>query len=743
MRLVQIGLAPHVMRRHWAMLTGAQALLALVCTQVPLCNVLGYEYALCATLLAALTTPHLGRLVAQRIKGPTYSLRVAWTLATTQWCLALPVMLACAGWVKNCNLGLGLAFFLTMPLASSWLGATLGWLVGVLSGHTPRTAQWATWVAQSACLGLGLARLYTEPPIFLFDPLLGYFSGSLYDEAIGMPTGLLAMRVTSCLLLVGVWRVACYLHTARRRDHMLAWVALAAAAVMSYGLEPLWGTRIDHRAVHLALPITRARPGLQVHLAQETPDDVADRTADDAAFRMRQLTARMHLDFQGLIHVYVYRSAAHKAQWMGGANTMVAKPWLQEVHIHGTDFPHLLLAHELAHALAAAWAKPPLYVSAYGRLGVAMGLVEGLAVALTPDTDAVGLMASAQSLYDLHLAVPLQKLLTGPLSFWRLAPARAYTQAGAFLRFIEERYGVGAVADIYRTRSVEHATKKTLALLEQEFEHMLALTPREKKAEPLARQALIPTSIFKKQCAHELARLRVQAAGLPPERAESLWRQVVVDSGGALTDRFSLARTLYREKKYQQASAIISQITNQTSDVAFASLLWSWQAFIAYAQDDLSRAQSACAQAQHLKTGDAPDRLAYVIGWALQQQEPYRAVLMKMLSGNAPCTETSWALMGIGKEDATARYLMGRALEAEGAYKAASERLQIHTPHPFGPIETERLRLLTLSHVHVGNYPAALTTASTMLATAGLPGHAAWAQDMVARIVFLQNQKSR
>ena len=64
---------------------------------------------------------------------------------------------------------------------------------------------------------------------------------------------------------------------------------------------------------------------------------------------------------------------------MGGRTTMVAKPWLHEIHIHPAHSPHPVLAHELAHVVAAPFGAPPLQLSARHGLLVNMGLVEGLA----------------------------------------------------------------------------------------------------------------------------------------------------------------------------------------------------------------------------------------------------------------------------------------------------------------------------------------------------------------------------
>src|SRR5690606_2865252 len=147
----------------------------------------------------------------------------------------------------------------------------------------------------------------------------------------------------------------------------------------------------------------------------------------------------------GRVTVFAFASSGQKGGLMGASNTYIAKPWRREVYIQSDNYPHPVLAHELAHVVAGAFGRGPLLVA--GPLGGWIpdpGRIEGFAVAAAPreDSDQTLLEWSA-ALQELELLPDLRKNFR--LTFLGEYSSKAYTVAGAFVTWLRERHGPRAL----------------------------------------------------------------------------------------------------------------------------------------------------------------------------------------------------------------------------------------------------------------------------------------------------------
>ena len=122
-------------------------------------------------------------------------------------------------------------------------------------------------------------------------------------------------------------------------------------ADQAIGAEYLY--RVDRDVLDERLPVIRSAPGLTIHLPANVGDQRADAILDDHLFHLDRLRHKLGMKSFPPIHSYVYSNAAMKGSLLGGHNTMFAKPWLGEIHIHDLKVPHDVVAHELVHAVAA------------------------------------------------------------------------------------------------------------------------------------------------------------------------------------------------------------------------------------------------------------------------------------------------------------------------------------------------------------------------------------------------------
>lgn len=681
------------------MCTAILAALALALCFVPLFNLLGYEFSLALGLVVPFTSMALGAAhgtsttTRWRLRWPSLAFSVLSHLS-----LSLLIISLNAFRVKNCDFAEGLLFFAAIPVASALYAGTLGALIAA-SVSSPARRKMLYAAALFVPLGARLAELYLQPAIFVFDHLWGHFAGSLYDEAIELDSRMAALRLGTLgriVLLVQGYRIWNESRTLGRGFVVAATLALAFVSydeVVGAG----YGYRVDRDDIEQELSRVVEREGLTVHLPPEIGHEHALLIADYHRYWYEFLAKRLALTTPPHIDSYVYRDRQQKSRLMGGRGTMVAKPWLGEIHVHGTEIPHWVIPHELVHALAAPLGSGPFAITARGGILIDMGIVEGLAEGLTPSRSDYSLHVWSKALRELGRA-PDVRALVSVTDFWRQPPTRAYTVMGSFIDFLLRTRGPEPVRKLYREGDFTAALGEDLDVVSAEWERFVdsqELGERERRA---AVERFRQGSIFYRVCAREIAQLRQRASQLPPQAALSIQKTICKHLGGGADAQFDLAlakkRAGLEEEFLEHSEALI--YTGQLSAVRTAQL-YEERANIAWARGELARARRGFREALTRTVDLGTERLNWVRLWALEFPEPGPTLLREFLSGQSPPVRALFTLDSIEQwfgADPTLRYLRARQYYNAGQIEIARHHLVSAGVHPFQPIEAERVRLL-------------------------------------------------
>ncbi|HEX4422543.1 MAG TPA: hypothetical protein VH165_31730, partial [Kofleriaceae bacterium] len=452
---------------------------------MPLFGVLGFELATAAALFAAVMGLDLGSAFAREIQraaaaapGATGATAAAGATGRTMaratleaaglaaLIMAIPAAIAAVRgiWTPTCDWGFGIETYLAMPIVTAGLAAAVGHALGVVCG--PRRFAGAA-VAQLPLIGVVLGalwRFYSEPPVFTYNAILGYFPGNLYDENIQLRWPLVWSRLEDL-----AWAVALIAVVAARLDpvrHRVRWrgalpggrrvLALAVAAVAVAG-----GAALHHAAGALGYAPTAGdiehvldgrieTAHFIIHYAH-TRDIDADiqLIAEDHELRYAEVVAQLGVAPAGKLRSFYFADHDQKARWFGARDVEMAKPWRREIYLDHRGFPHGSLRHEIAHAVASAFGDPPFDVAARHGVFVNPGLIEGLAVAIDwPGSyDRPTPHEAVRAMQDLGVQPAIGRLLS--LEFFSVSSARGYTTAGSFLRYLLDTYGAAKLRVLY------------------------------------------------------------------------------------------------------------------------------------------------------------------------------------------------------------------------------------------------------------------------------------------------------
>jgi tetratricopeptide (TPR) repeat protein len=680
---------------------------------VPLFDVLGYEWALVMAIVASLAGAQVAAVRVWRERHerapsavtaaearPGATVARLWGSTTLLLWLALLLPLAAvllnALRVRNCDLRAGLAWFVMLPMLSAAMGAGAGVVAGLVRPWRGRVAPSVLAIAiVVASVAWGVWRFYAAPPIFGYDPFVGYFAGTLYDEEVAITAAFGWARLYQLALLAG-WLGLCALALDATRLCLtrpsLSRLRPFGAALIAFAVAgSLWHARATLGFVLSADDIAR-RLGAEtrtahfvLHYSPTGPyaKEIAAYAEDDE-FRWHELEQLFGAAPAPPVHAFLFDNAGQKRALMGAGHTFIAKPWRREIYLQHDPWPQEVTRHELAHVFAGQYGDPIFGIARRG-LRFNVGLIEGVAVAaswpgggqsLTPH-QIVKILRDAKLVDERTLPSVM-----GP-SFFGLNAAQAYNIAGSFCRFLIDTRGVAKLEAIYRAAGAGDSWRQIygvdLATLQREWLAMIdrQIVPAQERAVALER--LKRPSVFRRVCAHAQA-LRKQSAreaAQAGDRARALaeWSAVCAedDSPDNVLDR---VEAMIAAGSYDDARRTLATLGELDAvHRARAQLLASDAAVLrggaadydamagAPLDEATARLVTVKREVAHWPPGDA------------------RTTLLSILAAPSGTRDAALDLVTLQKladahpERALLHYLLGRQLFARGRYADAADEL--------------------------------------------------------------------
>jgi hypothetical protein len=411
-------------------------------------------------------------------------------------------------------------------------------------------------------------------------------------------------------------------------------------------------------------------------------------------------TQQLNITPKQPIHIYLYPDTEKKYFWMGGRDTMFAKTWLHQIHIHGLEWPHPLLEHELVHALAAEFGDPIFRISTQYWILPNMGYVEGLAQALTGDSEFATLHQTAKRLRQLALAPSVESMLTG-IALWKEAHHRAYNTLGSFIAYILEKFGPEAITLSYAHGDLATACGKPLTELIQGWEQYLETIPLDSTTAAWIDHHFQKPSIFVRLCPHEMARLERMAWNASPEEQAKIYQYICQQSGNTPFAQFQLFWRLWKNGQYERAHQIAHSLLEgeSLSTTIRIEILFLLESRL---NPKYTQIHHTLKEISDFSLTSEQQRKKILYQWAQMQSNDLHDVMMNYLlygQMNIPFF-LKMQEEALSHSSPEIYYLIGRALYLQHLELNALPYLEKATfsarPEHYKVLEDERLRLLAI-----------------------------------------------
>lgn len=738
---------------------------AAAMTQMPLVDDLGFEFAFItaaiATFATGVMTVHLvngWRSDGTRNARHSALLVLLFGLSLTTLLLPLAVMFA-KSWISGfCNVPEGLAFYLLLP-GISVLWSTAVALVCALATERRRHATLLFLGAMFVSVGISLFRLATQPPVFAYNPIIGYFPGPIYDEVVVITSTLLAARaivLVSVLAMVAGLGV-CFDPSVRKirpslflkfrggmamRVLFLASLAVLAAA---YAYKAPLGIVIDRAHIQQTLGGHRQTAHFDIYYDLNAISDWnIDLIARDHEYQLSRVIDYLKVPPpSNRIASYIYASADQKKRLMGARHTSIERPGSDEMHLNNASFPHPVLKHELVHVVSASFGNA-LYGGSYW-----IGFHEGLAEAVDWQDAPMNPHEWSRAMRELGFAPPLENLLS-MTGFWTAASSRSYTLCGSFVRFLIERYGLPAFKEAFPDGAVEKAYGRTTAELIAEWEVFVdGITLREDQLR-IARQRFIRPAIFRRHCPHEVAALNDRAWQAYNARR---YRDAVLNFDRVLElepENPSALRGLlygtYRLEDYERTESVAQRIERPDQTVGLLADVHLVRGDTAWKTGRIDDARLNYEAVVNLRASEDMSRAAS-IRMEVLDREPIRDTIMTYLTA----VSGHWRLVlsvrdtgDLAPDYGPGYYLLGRWLFRSGSYEQALKYLSKADALglPGEVVRKESLRLEAMAHFYLEDYEQSAETFGRLAALVGTGGVARTAEGWIDRCRWYQETGS-
>ena len=564
----------------------AFGVLALVLANLPLFNILAFEFCAVLALSISFAGAHVTLTVLRQMKrqptaltGPPgrIVMRCFWeALLFNAGLLGLPlgILLLNAFRVENCNIGEGLLFFLILSTVSCVYATAAGVFFGFWIEK--RGLAYLAYLGHIliSCIPV-VMNLIFHPPVFAYHATFGYFPGPIYDFVVPITGTLLIARTETllwALLFLGLAVSLCEVSRGTGLMPRLRWRKLLSPfasriwiylfIVGLFGFQcyaGALGIRPTRDDIAHELGGLRETAHFEIFYARELETKI-ERIVEDCEFRYTQLSD--YLDPEGAmqsrkVRAYIYASPEQKKRLIGARGTSVEDPFGHGFHIHEQGFPHPVLKHELAHVFTVPWS--PLKVS------LKIGLHEGIAVAADWDEGRLTGHQWAKAMRQLGVAPPLSGVIG--LGFWGHAGSRSYLLAGSFVRFLVDTYGIEKFKGVFPTGNFVKHYAKDLPALEAEWIEFLGTVPLQDADRAYATYRLKRRSVFERVCAHEMAALRDTAWQAYYRKdfttAMETFKVMLSDEPDNLSTSRGLMYTAYRMQDYDKALSLATDIASK------------------------------------------------------------------------------------------------------------------------------------------------------------------------------------
>ncbi|MEN8193761.1 MAG: hypothetical protein ABFS12_13145, partial [Bacteroidota bacterium] len=334
---------------------------------------------------------------------------------------------------QKCPIGEGFLFYLVITIPAYFFGI----VVAAFSFSVNKKFSYLIFILITLILLLSsLLEFYLNPQIYFYNPIIGIFPGTIYDEDISIDSTLVKYRLLNVFIFSVILWIILRIVNKKQKLKYFCNFTIGIIVLLLYFTKPFLGFSSTQHSIENVLRESVVTPNYKIVYALTIKEEKKRLILFEHEYYYNLLLKESKLKPSNLITSYIFDSSNQKRKLFGTKAANVAKPWLSQIYLDQFGLSSTL-KHELTHIFAAEIGSTIFEITP----GFNFALLEGYATAL--ENDAGG--------YDLDYLVFLGNKsgykidldgLFSKLNFFASAPTVSYIYAGSFIKYLINQYGI-------------------------------------------------------------------------------------------------------------------------------------------------------------------------------------------------------------------------------------------------------------------------------------------------------------
>lgn len=333
-----------------------------------------------------------------------------------------------------CSFTDGILFYLVITAPSIVIGISLGLLSTFISDRF--RILWL-FIFYFGILLIVFFEIYFNPQVYVYNPVIGYFPGTIYDEGISVSWKLVFYRSLNIIFFGYI--IKTILRIKRRKNSVWKMVPILSAFILLIGfylLSPSFGFSTTKAHLESKLAGTVESDHFIINFDKRIDRKQIKILALNQEYYYQKLRDFFATGLKEKTHTFIFYDDDQKKELFGSQNADVAKPWLNHIYISYRSWEQTL-KHELAHCFSGAFGSDIFKLAA----GLNPLLIEGIAEAADGVNDENSLHFLAALAYNSGYKTDIENLFT-QYGFFNQASNLSYIYAGSFIGYLIQQKGI-------------------------------------------------------------------------------------------------------------------------------------------------------------------------------------------------------------------------------------------------------------------------------------------------------------
>ncbi|RMD47984.1 MAG: hypothetical protein D6830_07785, partial [Ignavibacteria bacterium] len=278
--------------------------------------------------------------------------------------------------------------------------------------------------------------LYSNPQMYFFNTIIGYFPGTIYDQFIQITPKFVAFRIGLVIFSI------MFMIPARKNKTKFNFLLPLLFLILFYSVKSMVGLTTSQEKMMEELGGMKSTNNSIIIFDRSIDSSKVDLLAKKQDFYIEKLKNSLQIDSFPKITTILFKNNRQKRELFGAPGADVAKPWLHQIYISFPNYDQTL-KHELVHVLLANYASPPLYLGA----DLDPAIIEGFASGLTDNFQNFSIDFAAKLIAENLDSLYFENF--SDLNFFNVNSYISYNYTGSFVKYLYGNLSFDQFISIY------------------------------------------------------------------------------------------------------------------------------------------------------------------------------------------------------------------------------------------------------------------------------------------------------